>query len=353
MGPKISVVMSVRNGERYLGASVDSILRQSFSDFEFIIIDDGSTDDTASILSDYAAHDERIRVFTNPVNLGLTRSLNIGLGVARGEYIARQDADDISLPMRFEVQRRYLDENPQFVLVSGRIETIDDKGNITGKIRASRPASSEVIPWMLLFYNYLQGHSLAMFRREAALRIGGYDETYRFSQDYDLWLRLSRLGHINVIEHMLLQLRMHGESISKTEQKAQRKFALRCSQRTIEALCGRKLRRSDIEYLRNFWKGQFGKAGTPGRIHTQVRTIFNAYTRRGGISGEPIGSEQAELIARLIYKQFLLWERNTKFGHAPVEKLSAGIQTWKWQRPPSIAELESEAKEAKTLSTSL
>ena len=110
--PRVSVVMSVYNGERYLAEAIDSILGQSMSDLEFIVIDDGSTDGTPRILEKYTARDERVWVVRNERNLGLTRSLNRCLSLARGEYFARQDADDISLPERLALQVQLLDANP-------------------------------------------------------------------------------------------------------------------------------------------------------------------------------------------------------------------------------------------------
>lgn len=331
MAPKVSVVMSVHNGERFLTEAVESVLHQSFQDFEFIIYDDASTDGTPRLLAHFAARDPRIRLFTNPSNIGLTRTLNLALASARGAYIARQDADDVSLPVRLDVQSRLLDEHPDVLLVSGRIETIDTEGRVTAKLRPSRPAASELIPWMLLFYNYLQGHSVAMFRREAALAAGGYDESYRYSQDYDLWLRLSRRGVVVVIEQMLLRLRIHDQSISRASRRAQRRMGLQCSQRAIQSLTGHTLAQSEIRNLREFWKGHFGSCGSPGRIHRYLLPIYEAYGLRGGRNGASVDPEALGAIRRLIQKQFNLWARSTPLGHAPLRKLSAARQGWKWR----------------------
>lgn len=124
--PKISVVMSVYNGERYLGEAVESIFNQTFSDFEFIIINDGSTDRTPEILTEI--DDPRAKVINQP-NRGLTASLNRAIRLAKGEYIARMDADDISEPTRLERQVEVLDRDPDVVLVACWYEVIDEKGN--------------------------------------------------------------------------------------------------------------------------------------------------------------------------------------------------------------------------------
>jgi glycosyltransferase involved in cell wall biosynthesis len=323
--------MSVHNGKPYLGDSIESVLRQSFGDFEFLIIDDASSDGSADILREFAGREARIRVHTNAANIGLTRSLNIGLELAQGAYIARQDADDVSLPTRLEVQKDILDANANVVLVSGRVETIDSQGNITVKLRPSRPAPSEVIPWMLLFYNYLQGHSVATFRRDAAMKVGGYDPDFRTSQDYELWLRMSRLGAIQVPETMLLQLRMHDASISRRSRESQLESGFRCSQRAIEGLCGLQLESSEIRQLRGFWKGHFGKSGTPGGIHAALGPIFEAYARKGGMGGGAPPEATLSAIRRLIRKQFNLWQRQTALTHAPLRKISAGYHASQWK----------------------
>jgi hypothetical protein len=313
---------------------MDSILEQSYGDFEFLIIDDASSDRTPAILESYAQKDDRIRIERNPENLGLTASLNRGLELARGEFIARQDADDISLPMRLDAQRRILQSDPEVVLVSGRIEMIDEAGEITGKVRPSRHASEPVIPWILLFYNYLSGHSLAMFRRGQVLELGGYDLSFHQSQDYDLWLRLARVGRIRVPEIMLLQLRMHNESISKRQQQAQRKSGMRGSAQAIERLSGLSLKRSDVKQLRSFWKGRFEKAGKPHHIHAMLLPIYKAFAERGGIGDRPPGPEVMDAIRRLIQKQFSLWERNASFFEQPIRRFRASRGAKWWRNPP-------------------
>ena len=110
--PKISVVMPVLNGEKYLAEAIESILNQTFQDFEFIIVDDGSTDQTPEILRSYANKDSRIQIVTNPINRGIGYSRNRGIALSRGEYIANMDADDLCLPERFEKQVRFLDSHP-------------------------------------------------------------------------------------------------------------------------------------------------------------------------------------------------------------------------------------------------
>lgn len=218
--PKVTVLMSVYNGERFLRESINSILSQTFKDFEFLIINDGSTDRTKEILESY--DDPRIRVVDNDKNVGLTRSLNKGLELAKGEYIARMDADDVSLPERLEEQAGFFDRNPEVVLLGNWVEIIDDGGNITGIIRY--PVNHCFIAWTLLFKTCL-AHPTVMYRREEVLKIGGYNNSLKYTQDYDLWIRLSRIGKISQIPRILLKIRKLAGSIEYRFQKQQVEIA--------------------------------------------------------------------------------------------------------------------------------
>ena len=246
MAPRISVVMSVYNGERYLRQSVDSILGQTFTDFEFIIIDDGSADNSWNILSGY--NDKRIRLLQNDTNLGLTRSLNKGLDLARGKYIARQDADDISLPPRFAMQVALLDRQPCTVVVGSSVEYIDQKGQALRK--AIRSQSPHYNRWRLLFGNCI-AHSSAMFRRKTALSAGGYDESLRYSQDYDLWERLSTTGDIMQSSDILLRWRRLESGISSANNIKQRKIGNTVIQRMLKQQFGREVSLIEVSFFRN------------------------------------------------------------------------------------------------------
>ena len=122
--PRVSVALPVHNCERYVAEAIESILAQTFTDFEFLIVDDGSTDGTLPILNRFAARDSRIRVISRP-NTGIVGALNEMLGLARADLVARMDADDVALPVRFERQVRYLDEHPECVMVGSRVTIID------------------------------------------------------------------------------------------------------------------------------------------------------------------------------------------------------------------------------------
>lgn len=203
--PTVSVVMSVLNGERFLCESVESILAQSFREFEFIIIDDGSTDRTASILDTYQRSDPRVRIH-HQENRGLVESLNFGCGLARGKYIARMDADDVATTDRLTRQVAFMEEHPHIGLLGGAVEIVD----VTGRyiLTSRNPTEAGEIRFALLtgcpFW-----HPTVVIRQEVFAAVGGYRKVVVDAEDYDLWLRISeRWGPAN-LELVVLKYRLH------------------------------------------------------------------------------------------------------------------------------------------------
>lgn len=189
--PKISVIMGVYNGAGKLGTAVESIVNQTFTDFEFILCDDGSSDNSVEILEGYAAKDKRIKVLQNPSNLSLAPTLNNCLQAATGEYIARMDDDDISHPERFEKEVAFLDSHPEYAIV-GTGRNIYDSDGIWGNYNGGGERSLLDIYRGRTFL-----HPSTMMRREALLAVGGYTigpETER-SEDFDLWCKLYEKGY--------------------------------------------------------------------------------------------------------------------------------------------------------------
>jgi glycosyltransferase involved in cell wall biosynthesis len=218
--PKVSVVMSVYNGLPYLEAAVMSILKQTFTDFEFVILDDGSTDSTWKALQEYAAQDARIRLFSNESNMGYTRSLNAGFKQARGKYIARQDADDISLPERLEQQVALLDAHPEIGLAGTRRQFIDPQDellDIPDKLTATDNASIQAL---LLDINCIH-HGSFMFRRELLDVIGDYTVELEPSEDYDFCLRAAEVAQLANLSDALYLYRVHPTSVSKLKEYRQ------------------------------------------------------------------------------------------------------------------------------------
>lgn len=199
--PAISVVMPAFNAERYLGEAIESILSQTFTDFEFIIINDGSTDKTESIIQSYK--DPRIVYIKNNTNLGLSKSFNIGIERATGQYIARMDADDVSVPERFATQISLLKRKPHVDLVGSSIWRIDKDGNKLGV--HSRPEKHMEIKFMSLFSTPMI-HPTIMGRTET-FKTHRYNEDFFNSEDYELWSRLlfhTSTRFSNILEPLLL-----------------------------------------------------------------------------------------------------------------------------------------------------
>src|SRR6516164_8714204 len=199
--PRVSCLMPVYNCEGYVGDAIASILSQTFSDFELIIVDDGSTDSTGAIIEKYRARDKRVVLLHKP-NGGVVSALNAGLERCRGDYVARMDGDDISAPNRFEAQVRHLDQNPECVCVGGAFTGIDGWGNKSHKIfRYSRNTrtSFDVFPIRVA----LTLHPLAMFRRAALIDAKAYRSTFPYAEDHDLFLRIAEFGRIDNIDEPL------------------------------------------------------------------------------------------------------------------------------------------------------
>tara|TARA_B100001027_G_C16251019_1_gene324426 strand:- start:767 stop:1657 length:891 start_codon:yes stop_codon:yes gene_type:complete len=217
--PSISVIMSVRNASLYLGKSVESILNQTFTNFEFLIMDDGSSDNSLEKLKKYSEIDERIVLFSQG-NKGLTKSLNFLIKKSTSTIIARMDADDICQENRFEKQISFLNKNKDYSLVGSNATCIDSKDK-RQKI-TNLPLGNFHIKRRLNFYNTFI-HSSVMFRKEKFIEVNGYDESFPVSQDYDLWLKMSKLRNSKFknLKENLISLRIHEDSISEKNKDLQ------------------------------------------------------------------------------------------------------------------------------------
>lgn len=208
--PLVSVVMPVYNCRQYVARAIDSVLAQTFGDFELLIIDDGSTDATPEILWRYAADDARVRVLTRPHG-GVGAALNAGLAESRGKMIARMDADDICLPDRFTRQLDFLSNHPDHVLVGARVLLIDPDGDPLYEME-DIPEAHEQIDRMLLEARWAIVHPTVMMRREAVTRVGGYGDDLVPVEDHDLFLRLAEIGRLANLPDVLLHYRRHAMS---------------------------------------------------------------------------------------------------------------------------------------------
>lgn len=232
MNPFVSVLMSVKDGLPYLSQAIESILNQSFQDFEFVIIDDGSSALTKEILENYRYSDSRIKIIQNESNIGLTKSLNRGLQKCRGKWIARQDSDDFSYPNRLEEQLKFVEKNPKTVLLGTRWDEIRD-----GQTTEKNPMglTDLELRWAMLMQNPFM-HSSAIFPRMIKNHLVQYDEKFSFAQDYALWSELSLQGEIYILPHNLLQMTRHEKSISVERKRDQSALAVQVIEKELRAL---------------------------------------------------------------------------------------------------------------------
>ncbi|WP_416828770.1 glycosyltransferase [Ectobacillus polymachus] len=217
---QLSVVMAVYNGEEYLIQAVESVLNQTYKDFEFIIVNDGSTDKTKEILNHI--HDSRVRIFHLESNCGLPYSLNFGIKQSKGDWIVRQDADDVSLQNRFEEQVKYIKENPGIVGVGTLIQSIHGNSVIDDEyLRSIEWSNSVVTKEEIEEFRFIAPpviHGTMFFSKVAFQAVGGYNEHYKIGQDFDLWMRLIEIGSIEKIPQVLYQYRVDSRSLSNKDE---------------------------------------------------------------------------------------------------------------------------------------
>ena len=215
--PAVSVVMSVRDGERYLAAAIESVLSQTLRDLELVVIDDGSTDSSPRILAAYASDDDRVVVHRHE-NAGLAISLNRGIGYARAPLIARLDADDVAWPRRLELQLEFLERNPRIGLVGGAVAFVDEHDRQFAEVRYPttdaeiRRAFSSTTPFV---------HSAVMMRREAYDAVGGYRAALLPAEDLDLWIRIAAVSKLANLAETVVSYRIHTGQSSLAELERQ------------------------------------------------------------------------------------------------------------------------------------
>jgi glycosyltransferase involved in cell wall biosynthesis len=230
--------MSVKNGQKYVSKSIESMLDQSFEKFEFLIIDDGSEDGTWDILN--RNRDKRVKLFRNRLGMGLTKSLNFLLGKCRGRYIARIDADDLSFKDRIETQCQFLDKNPETDLTASFCRIVDgDDLEITNYCPGYDSLS---LKWAIIFRNVIR-HSTTMWRKE----IGIYNENFLYSQDHEMW---SRSKCPTIIKKILADIRMHPDSITWKKKKEQDEFSIEVTRRQIEYYSKRKIETNQAKKIK-------------------------------------------------------------------------------------------------------
>jgi glycosyltransferase involved in cell wall biosynthesis len=215
----VSVVLPVWNGERFLAQAIDSVLGQTLTSFELIVVDDGSSDGSLAIARAYAQHDPRVHVLRLGHG-GLARALNAGIETAHGRYLARMDADDVSRPHRLEQQVAYLESHPACVAVGSAIDVIDENGAYLG-VKTFAATNEDILAALINGSSSPLAHPTVMARRETLLAAGGYHLHRYPSEDLDLWMKLSQFGELANIAEPLLFYRRHPGAVSVRERDTQ------------------------------------------------------------------------------------------------------------------------------------
>lgn len=307
--PRISVVMSAFNGEKFIKGAIDSILNQTFSDFEFIIVDNASTDKTNEII--LSCHDPRIVFIKNDSNLGQTKALNIGIRQARGEFIARMDADDISLPPRLELQYKCLSQNASLGVVGTWFTEIDEKGKHLKYF--TMPTDPLEIKCYLISPGelgyYCLAHPTVLIRRKVLLDVGLYDENYR-TQDYDLWVRIVKkypIANLNrfLVKHRVVDLQQSRRFKDEVRMECQKIIASNVSHYLSHS--------SEKELLALVRMLQY-KPQESKEDGKQVLKVFNSFFDK--YLGSDSGAKTAEKIRNKIVLFYLpqLFKTNSRYS---------------------------------------
>ncbi len=241
--PLVSVVMSIFNGKRFLAEAVESILDQDFQDFEFIIIDDGSTDGSAVELDSYQRRDTRVQVY-HEAHSGLVSALNRGCELASGKYIARMDADDVAMKDRLAQQVKFMEAYPQVGLLGASVEWIDATGNPL--FTSTYPTGNdELKDELLLRRRCVFWHPTALLRRDVLAKTAGYRSNVIGAEDYDLWLRIAEISELANLEQVVLKYRIHSGQVSIQQRTQQTRGTLaaqlaakRRKDGLLDPLCG-------------------------------------------------------------------------------------------------------------------
>jgi glycosyltransferase involved in cell wall biosynthesis len=280
--PKVSVLMPVYNAERYLKQAVDSILDQTFTDFELIAINDGSTDKSGEILDYYKGIDDRVIVVQRE-NKGLVATLNEAIELAKGEYLARQDSDDISFSTRLEKQVAVLDADNEMVLVTGAFEVFDEQDEFL--YREVLPADDEDIKRAMYLRNPI-GHGSVMFRKSVCINAGMYSDECGPTEDFELWTRLARKGKFTALEAAMFHWRVNTLGITTTNNSLQRTLMK--------------------DHLENLW--QLGKPRVIGSRELRLKGAHyrSVYQDRGVAMKENMLADNAQLAVKMIRRKHVL-----------------------------------------------
>jgi glycosyltransferase involved in cell wall biosynthesis len=263
--------MSVYNGELYLRESLESVLRQSFRDFEFVIIDDGSTDATPSILEECEKSDPRVRV-TRQEHAGVAAALVAGCARSRGRLLARIDADDVALPTRFEHQVAFLDAHPEVGVLGTRLDIIDERGRVLR--RSGQPRDHAWVARRLLCWPPV-AHPSVMMRRALLEEFGGYDVGFEHAEDYELWTRLVEVTRFANLPLALLRYRIHDGMVTRRERSRMLEATDRVRRCFLSRLLDRELSPERCDWLVRF-EGGSSRLEAP-KVRASIELLLELY----------------------------------------------------------------------------
>jgi glycosyltransferase involved in cell wall biosynthesis len=276
MHPHVTVLMPVFNRERFVDEAIQSVIAQDFSDFELLIVDDGSTDRTPEILRAWAERDSRVVVIGTSENRGIPSALNLGLNHARGPLIARLDSDDLMMPRRLASQAAVLENQPEVVLASCAYELMDSDGNYLDTWRGEEP--DEVVRYLLNFYNIVGGGGQVMFRRSDVLAEGGFACEYPSSEDYDMWVRLLRRGRILTLPLIGMRQRDHNARSIVQYAAVKRRNWAGIMKESLSRYLERPILDDEIAALITVWRHD-GATGMAGIADKTMREAFARFRR--------------------------------------------------------------------------
>lgn len=280
--------MAAYNAGPFLRPALESIRAQTERDWELIVVDDASTDGTSAELASCAGHDARIRVRRNERNRGVAWSLNRAAESARGPWLARMDADDVSHPARLAAQLHAATAAPAASAITCFIDVIDPRGVARAGARGIG-FDEDLLPWFSLFYNRVGGGGQLLCALETFRAVGGFDETITYGEDRELWLRLLARGPVGLVRRPLYLWRSSAESETKRQQKRFRYSddSLAAGRHAIEAWCGSAVSREEAVTLRDFWQRFDDGRQDWDEVQRRLLQLAAAYRGPGAMAGEP------------------------------------------------------------------
>lgn len=327
--PRISVITTVHNGERFLAEALDSILSQTFADFEYLVVDDLSTDGSPGILQRYAERDDRIVLLRTEAQINHSNAINTALKRAQGEFVAILDADDVAQPSRLERQVAFLEAKPEVGAAGTYAQQIDEEGRV-GQV-LSYPTTCQMARWDILFATPIL-HSAAMMRRSLLVEIGGYSVQWRYANDYSLWAELIKHTGIASLPEVLVSYRRHSQQTSATYGKAQQGEVWLLIYKMLAERLGLRARLDDIGTLYRGVRGiRLEDAGAPTRAGDLLADIRERY-----LSVEQPDAETARQIdmdcAQRLFKMAWVHRHSHRAESRNLLQRAKELDTQIWQR---------------------